>query len=74
MPQERYNADWVLENRVGLVLKDFREIAGATEQLLHPQSLATYRRRVAELENRAVFEMPGLLQQVRKRSALTAGS
>lgn len=70
MPQERYNVDWVLENKVGLALKDFREIASATEQLLHPQSLAAYRRRVAGLENRAVFEIPNLLRQVRERSTL----
>jgi hypothetical protein len=74
MPQERYNVEWVLENKVGLALKSFREIAGATEHLLHPESLAGYRRRVARLENRAIFEMPSLLRQIRERSALPASS
>ena len=27
LPQERYNAQWVTENRMGIVLKSFRNIA-----------------------------------------------
>ncbi len=27
LPQERYNADWVLENEVGLVLPEFSTIS-----------------------------------------------
>ena len=31
LPQERYNADWVLERKAGLVLPNFRGIRGAVE-------------------------------------------
>lgn len=74
MPQERYNVDWVLEKKVGMAVKDFREITTTLEPFLDPQSLAAYRRRAEQLENRAVFEIPGLLQQVRERLALAASS
>ena len=70
MPQERYNVEWVLEKAVGLAVKDFSdEIAGAVEQLLRPGVFDAYRRRVAALQNRAVFEIPTLLREVRERYA-----
>jgi UDP-N-acetylglucosamine:LPS N-acetylglucosamine transferase len=68
LPQERYNADWVIEKRVGLVLKSFREIAGAVDDLLSPGKLDEYRARVAAIENRAVFEIPEILQGILERS------
>lgn len=70
MPQERYNVEWVLEKAVGLAVKNFgREIAGAVERLLRPGALESYRERAAALENRAVFEIPGLLDEIRERYA-----
>src|SRR5205823_14670114 len=36
LPQERYNAQWVTENRMGIVLKSFRDIASGVEELLDP--------------------------------------
>jgi hypothetical protein len=68
LPQERYNADWVIEKGVGLVLKSFREIAGAVDDLLSPGKLDDYRSRVAAIENRAVFEIPNILQSILDRS------
>lgn len=70
MPQERYNVEWVLEKGVGMAVKDFgREIAGAVERLLRPGVLESYRQRTSALENRAVFEIAGLLQEIRVRHA-----
>jgi hypothetical protein len=70
MPQERYNVQWVLEKGVGLAVKDFGdEIAGAVKQLLRPGVLDAYRQRAAALQNRAVFEIPGLLRNVWERHA-----
>src|SRR6202023_3157931 len=43
LPQERYNAHWILEKRVGLVLHSFREIAKAVARLIEPATLARYR-------------------------------
>ena len=74
MPQERYNVEWVLEKKVGVMVKDFREIATAVGQLLEPGALEEYRERVAALQNRAVFEIPGLLREVRSRWAVPIAS
>jgi hypothetical protein len=62
LPQERYNAEWVLENRTGMVLRNFREIDAAAKEML--ASLDDYRVRVARIENRAVFEIPDILARI----------
>jgi hypothetical protein len=67
LPQERYNAEWVLEQKVGLVLKSFRGIAGAVDEMLAPGRLETYRQRTAAIENRAVYEIPDILQSILHR-------
>jgi hypothetical protein len=74
MPQERYNVEWVLENRVGIAVKNFREITAAVGQLLDPGALEQYRERVAALQNRAVFEIPGFLREIRARWAVPIAS
>ena len=37
LPQERYNADWILEKEVGVVLPNFRKIGGAAAQMIEPR-------------------------------------
>jgi hypothetical protein len=74
MPQERYNVDWVLEKGVGMAVKDFHEIAATAGQLLQPGTLEGYRERVAALHNRAVFEIPGLLRDIRANWAVPVAS
>lgn len=64
LPQERYNAEWILERRVGLVLKSFRRIGPALAELSEPATLARMRSRVSELKNRAVFEIPDILAEL----------
>ena len=64
LPQERYNADWVLERGAGVVVNNFDEIAAAVERLLEPAALATYKANVASVHNRAVFEIPDLLAKI----------
>jgi hypothetical protein len=59
LPQERYNADWVLEQGAGLVLPNFGHIKEAAGRLL--DSLDEYRANVAKIENRAVFEIVDIL-------------
>ena len=59
LPQERYNADWVREQEVGLVLPNFRGVDDAVRTLLG--DLHRYRERVSKIENRAVFEIPEIL-------------
>src|SRR5207302_5310982 len=43
LPQERYNAEWIREQGVGLVLSSFRGVARAVEVLLRPEALRQYR-------------------------------
>lgn len=64
LPQERYNAQWVTENQVGIVLRSFREIAAAVAQMIEPPALARYGANTEKLENRAIFEIPSMLEQI----------
>jgi len=64
LPQERYNTEWVREKRVGIVLRNFRQIVGGVKQLLEPATLAEFRRNVAALENRAIFEVPEIFAKL----------
>jgi 1,2-diacylglycerol 3-beta-galactosyltransferase len=64
LPQERYNADWVLAKQVGLVERDFRQITQTVEELLDPANFARYRSNAAAMNNRAVFEIPGMLREI----------
>lgn len=62
MPQERYNAQWVRENGLGIVLRSFRGIDGAVNRLL--ADLEGHRARVRGMDNRALFEIPQILERV----------
>jgi 1,2-diacylglycerol 3-beta-galactosyltransferase len=64
LPQERYNADWILEHGVGIVVPTFRRITAAVTELLQPGRLAAWRARAAALNNRAVFEVPDILARI----------
>jgi 1,2-diacylglycerol 3-beta-galactosyltransferase len=68
LPQERYNADWIVEKQVGLVLPNFRHIDRAVAQLIEPSALARYRANAATLQNRAVFEIPAILAEIFDRA------
>lgn len=62
LPQERYNAQWVREQGVGLVCPSFAKVAGAVEELV--RNLEMYQKATRQVENRAVFELPGILQGI----------
>jgi 1,2-diacylglycerol 3-beta-galactosyltransferase len=61
LPQERYNTEWVKEKRVGIVLKSFRDVADGVRQMLEPAALEEFRKNVAALQNRAIFEIPEMI-------------
>lgn len=62
LPQERFNAVWVEEKGVGIALKDFAgEIVSAARRMLDPIQHGMFVERVAEMKNRAVFEIPEIL-------------
>jgi 1,2-diacylglycerol 3-beta-galactosyltransferase len=74
LPQERYNATWVTENQVGIAVDNFRGIVPAVEQLLRDGTLDKFRANAAALPNRAVFEIPGILEAILERSVAAAPS
>jgi 1,2-diacylglycerol 3-beta-galactosyltransferase len=64
LPQERYNAQWVKEKKVGIVVKHYREIAGAVAELLKPGELPALRERAANMHNRAIYEIPQIFEKI----------
>ncbi len=74
LPQERYNTRWVVKRNVGLSLKSFREIVPAVERLLVPATFATYRQNAALHPNRAIFEIPGFIEEIFQRESRTPES
>ena len=64
LPQERYNTEWVKEQGVGIVLKNFREVADGVRRIIEPEKMRALKANVAALENRAVFEIPEILAKL----------
>ena len=65
LAHERYNADWVEEQGMGLVVRNFSaEIQGAVETLLAPENYIRFRQRVESVRNMAVFEVPDMLEKI----------
>jgi len=62
MPQERYNAEWVQENRAGIVLDSFKNIDDGVDDVI--SRLPEFRARVARIQNRAIFEIPEILERI----------
>lgn len=64
LPQERYNADWILEQGTGIVVRRYRDTGGAVRGLLAGGSLDSMRARAGQIRNRACFEIPGILEDI----------
>jgi len=72
LPQERYNAVWVREKEVGVVVQNHRQVASAVAELLQPGQLPRIQERAAAMRNRAVFEIPEIFEKILKNgSSLT---
>jgi hypothetical protein len=67
MPQERYNAEWVVEHGLGIVVKSNTQVRSAAQRLL--AQLETFKTSVAAMENRAVFEVPDVLAGILRESS-----
>ncbi|WP_260602518.1 glycosyltransferase [Variovorax sp. MHTC-1] len=72
LPQERYNAEWVREQGVGLVRSSYAKVPGAVDELV--RDLERYRAATYKVRNRAVFELPGILQGILARAEAPAGA
>ena len=69
LPQERYNAEWVTENGYGIVVPSFKRIAPAVQRLLESATFNQFRLKVNEYSNRALFEVPVILEQCAEHAA-----
>jgi 1,2-diacylglycerol 3-beta-galactosyltransferase len=71
LPQERYNAEWVTEKGYGIVVLSFKRIAPAVQRLLQSATFDEVRKKVNAYSNRALFEVPIILEQCAKHTAAT---
>lgn len=68
LPQERYNAVWVSEKQVGLVVKNFDHIVDAVHRLLEKETFDQFRCNAKKMRNRALFEIPEILSRILQES------
>jgi len=69
LPQERYNAEWVTEKGYGIVVPTFKRIAPAVQRLLGRATFNEFRRKASEYSNRALLEVPAILEQCMEHTA-----
>lgn len=70
MPQERYNAEWIRKNGLGVVHTGFRTIDLAVARLL--DHLEDFQARVRRIDNRALFEVPDILDAILAQASTVA--
>lgn len=66
LPQEVFNTEWVKQKKVGVVLKSFGEVEGAVREMV--TNLEDYRAHTFAIENRAIFEILDILQNILDQS------
>jgi len=64
LPQERYNAEWLKEQGVGIALDSYRKVDEAVRALISGNLLALMRDAAGRIRNQAVFEIPAILEQL----------
>jgi Glycosyltransferase family 28 C-terminal domain len=69
LPQERYNAEWVTDKGYGIVVPSFKRIAPAVQHLLQGATFDELRRKASQYSNRALFEVPIILEQCAEHTA-----
>jgi 1,2-diacylglycerol 3-beta-galactosyltransferase len=70
LPQERFNAEWVEQEGVGISLDSFRhQITEGVRRMIDPAKRCEFVKRVGEQRNRAVFEIPEILEGILERSS-----
>jgi UDP-N-acetylglucosamine:LPS N-acetylglucosamine transferase len=74
LPQERYNAQWVREKEVGVVVPSHREIVSAVSKILAPGELGRLRSRAESLHNEAVFEIPLIFEKLLNNGSETVAA
>jgi 1,2-diacylglycerol 3-beta-galactosyltransferase len=67
LPQERYNAVWLEENGVGLVLRSYSKVREAVGRLLEGSRLKEMQEAARGHQNRAIYEIPAILDSILER-------
>jgi UDP-N-acetylglucosamine:LPS N-acetylglucosamine transferase len=62
MPQERYNSEWIRENQTGIVLESYKFIRQGVDEVI--ARLPEFRAATGRIRNRAVFEIPDILEHI----------
>lgn len=68
LPQERYNADWLREQGLGIVLDSFRKVDDAVRELVEGGRLRPMQEACGRIRNRAIFEIPEILERLLKQA------
>jgi hypothetical protein len=68
LPQERYNARWLREKGYGIVLGNLREIEGVVRDLIVGGQFPKLKEKISSVNNRAVYEIPLILQRILNES------
>lgn len=74
LPQERYNTEWLAGQRLGVVVSSFRDIVPAVERMLSGTTLDEFRNNTRAVPNRALFEIPVILEQILARRLAYEGA
>ncbi|WP_404790312.1 glycosyltransferase [Altericista sp. CCNU0014] len=61
---ELANADWIRQYQLGIAIESFRNIDKAVEGMLDPTLFKKLQSNTVAMENRAVIEIPEMLQQI----------
>jgi len=64
MAHERYNADWVEQEKIGIAVRGPGEVPRAVKRLLQPDLYPQYRHRALAMHNRAVYEIPEMIERI----------
>jgi 1,2-diacylglycerol 3-beta-galactosyltransferase len=64
LAQERYNVEWIKEQGVGVPITNIRALPQAVSSLLAPAQYHAMKQRIQALSNRAVFEVPNILEKI----------
>jgi UDP-N-acetylglucosamine:LPS N-acetylglucosamine transferase len=64
LPQEVFNTHWVAEQGVGIAVKNFNNIVPVARRMLGAGGLVGMREATSRIHNRAVFEIPDVLNRV----------
>ena len=64
LAQERYNVEWIEQQGVGLRVTRMKELPQAVTSLLKPVAYRAIAQRIQALSNRAVFEVPDVLENI----------